>query len=155
MNPLEEARYVNAAHWTFIAVGGAIAIVALHTAWRCARAGSWPTVPGEILQSGLEDKTDDDSEGTTTTRYKPRLRYRYAVKGKTYMGDRVSFGFEWHGFQWTAQRVADRYPVGKRVRVHVSPADPEETSLETGVTLASIGALAGGIAMIVAGVVWK
>ena len=147
--------YVNAALWAFIVVGAAIAVTAVHTAWRCAKAASWPTVVGEILQSGLEDKTDDDSDGTTTRRYKPRLRYRYAVRGRTYMGGRVSFGFEWHQFQWTAQRVADRYPVGKRVRVHVSPADPEETSLESGITLASIGALAGGIAMIAAGVLWK
>ncbi len=150
-----EAGYGLAGRWTIVAVGVAIVIVACYTAWRCARASSWPTVPGEILQSGLEDHTVDDSEGTTTTRYKPRLRYRYAVKGKTYMGARVSFGFEWHGFQWTAQRVADRYPVGKRVRVHVSPADPAETSLESGITLASIGAFMGGIAMIAVGLLWK
>ena len=150
-----ETGYVNAAHWTFIAVGAGIVVVALHTAWRCARAGGWPTVAGEILQSGLEDQTVDDSEGTTTTRYKPRLRYRYAVKGKTYMGHRVSFGFEWHGFQWTAQRIADRYPVGKRVRVRVCPADPSETALESGITFATLGALACGIAMIAAGILWK
>ena len=152
---MDTAEYLRAIPWTFVVVGAGLAMVGVHTAWRCAKASSWPTVPGEILQSGLEDHTVDDSEGTTTTRYKPRLRYRYAVKGKTYMGHRVSFGFEWHGFAWTAQRVADRYRVGKRVRVHVSPADPSETSLESGVTFAAIGALAGGIAMIVAGVLWR
>jgi hypothetical protein len=150
-----DAGYRFAAHWAFVAIGVAIVIVACYTAWRCARAGSWPTVPGEILQSGLDDHTVDDSDGTTTTRYKPRLRYRYAVKGKTYMGDRVSFGYEWHGVQWTAQRVADRYPVGKRVRVRVSPADPTETSLESGVTFATICAFAGGIAIIALPFLWK
>jgi hypothetical protein len=138
-----------------VAVGIGVAIVALHAAWRCMRSGSWPTVLGEITGSGLEDQVVVDNESGESTRYKPRVRYRYEVKGKTYIGARVSFGFEWHGFAWTAQRVADRYPVGKRVRVHVCPTDPSETSLETGVTLASIGAFAGGIAIIAVAFLWR
>jgi hypothetical protein len=140
-----------------VAVGGAIIVVASYTAWRCARAGGWPTVPGEILRSGVEDQTIDDLDRSagSRTRYKPQLRYRYTVKGKTYVGDRVSFGYEWHGLEWTAQLVANRYPVGKRVRVHVSPSDASESSLESGITLATIGAFAGGIAMIAVGLFWK
>ena len=152
---MDTSGYGPAIHWALIAVGTAVAIVASDTAWRSARARSWPIVSGEIIHSGLEDQTIDDSDGTTTTRYKPQVRYRYAVKGKTYVGGRVSFGFEWHQFQWTAQRVSERYPEGKRVRVHVSPADPSEASLESGATLASIAALAGGIGLIVAGFLWK
>jgi Protein of unknown function (DUF3592) len=90
-----EAGYRFAAHWTFVALGIAIVIVAVHTAWRCARAGSWPTVVGEILQSGLEDHTVDDSDGTTTTRYKPRLRYRYAVNALAGGIALIAFGFLW------------------------------------------------------------
>jgi hypothetical protein len=150
-----ETSYQLMAHWTIVVVGLGIVLVACHNAWRCARSSSWPTVAGEVLQSGVDDHTTDDSDGTTKTQYKPRLRYRYTVKGRDYMGDRVSFGFEWHSFAWTAQRVADRYRVGKRVRVHVSPADPSEASLETGVTLATMGAFAGGVAMILVGFLWK
>ena len=95
--------------------------------------------PGEILRSGVEDQVIDDFDrgAGTRTRYKPQLRYRYAVKGKNYIGDRVSFGYEWHGLQWTAQLVANRYPAGKRVRVRVSPSDASESSLESGITFDS------------------
>ena len=152
-----EILHGREAHWTFIALGTGVIIVASYTAWRCLRAGGWPTVPGEIVRSGVEDQTVDDSDRDrgTYTRYKPQLRYRYTVKGKSYIGDRVSFGYEWHGSPWTAQLVANRYPVGKRVRVHVSPSDPSETSLESGITLATIGAFAGGLAFIAVGFFWK
>jgi len=147
--------YARTVHWTLVVVGGAIILVAGHNAWLCARAALWPTVAGEITRSGVDDQTIDDSDGNTRTRYKPGLRYRYAVKGKQYLGDRVSFGYEWHPFRWTAQRVADRYPPGRRVRVHVSPSDPSESSLESGVTLASVGAFAGGIAFIATAFLFK
>ena len=151
---MADPGYAQATRWTMVAVGICVVIVAAHTAWRCMRAGGWPTVPGEITRSGLEDQVVEDNEGGTRTRYKPGIRYRYTVKGRQYLGDRVSFGFEWHRFAWTAQRVADRYPAGKRVRVHVCPADPSEASLESGVTLAALGALAGGIAIIAVAFLW-
>ena len=150
-----EPGYALALHWAMVVGGIVVAASACYNAWRCMRAGSWPTVPGEVIHSDLEDVTTEDNEGGETTRYRPWVRYRYAVKDRNYLGRRVSFGYEWHWFEWTAQRVARRYPVGKRVRVHVSPADPEESSLESGVTFASAGALAGGIALIAAGFLWK
>ena len=152
-----EMLHGPAAHWTVVALGAGVVVVASYTAWRCARASGWPTVTGEILRSGVEDQVIDDFDrgAGTRTRYKPQLRYRYAVKGKNYIGDRVSFGYEWHGFQWTAQLVANRYPAGKRVRVRVSPSDASESSLESGITLATIGGFAGGIAMIAVGLFWK
>jgi hypothetical protein len=141
----------HAMEWGMIAVGLGMLIVATDTAWQCLRAGSWPTVPGEILHSHLEDQTIDDSDSGTRTRYKPWIRYRYTARGREFIGHRVSFGLEWHFFEWTAQRVADRFYVGRRVRVHVSPSDPSESSLEAGVTLPAILLFAGGLALIVAG----
>jgi hypothetical protein len=123
--------------------------IALYKGWRCWSAGSWPTVAGEVIHSDTEDQeSEPDGDGSTTTRYRAWVRYRYAVNGKTYIGRNVSRGFEWHWFAFTARWAAGRYPEGKRVRVHFRAADPADSTLETGVTLAAIIVLAAGIALI-------
>jgi len=138
-------------HGAAVVAGIVLCGIALHKGWRCLSAGSWPTVPGEVVHSDTEDQMTENNEGNTTTRYRAWVRYRYAVKGKEYIGRYVSLGFEWHWFEWTAKRVARRYPEGKRVRVHYRPSDPEECTIETGVTLAAMVVLAAGIALIVWG----
>jgi hypothetical protein len=138
-------------HTAAIVAGAAFSGIALHKGWRCWNAGSWPTVPGEIIHSEIEDQITRDTTDDTTVRYRPWVRYLYTVKGKQYYGRYVSLGFEWHWFEFTAKHVAGRYPVGKRVRVHYRPANPEECTIETGVTLAALIVLAAGIALIVWG----
>ncbi|HSW84283.1 MAG TPA: DUF3592 domain-containing protein [Usitatibacter sp.] len=136
-------------HGAAIVAGAALCAIALHKGWRCWIAGSWPTVPGEVIHSDTEDQeSEPDGDGSTTTRYRAWVRYRYEVKGKAYVGRNVSRGFEWHWLEWTAKLVARRYPESKRVRVRYRPADPEDSTLESGVTLASIVVLAAGIALI-------
>jgi hypothetical protein len=139
-------------HEAAIVGGVALMAIALYKCWRCWSAGSWPTVPGEVIHSDTEDQVTENNEGNTTTHYRAWVRYRYEVKGKEYVGHDVSFGFEWHWFEWTAKRVAGRYPEGKRVRVHYRRADPQESTIETGVTFASLAVLSGGIALVVWGV---
>ena len=139
-------------HAAAIAGGIVLIGIALFKCWRCWSAGVWPTVAGEVIQSDTDDKTTENNEGNETTHYRARVRYAYEVKGRKYVGHDVSFGFEWHWFKWTAQLVANRYPEGKRVRVHYRPADPQESTIETGVTLASVAVLAAGIALVAWGV---
>jgi hypothetical protein len=134
-------------------VGGIVLMgIALYKCWCCWSAGAWPAVPGEVIHSDTEDQTTVNNEGNATTHYRAWVRYAYEVKGRKYVGHDVSFGFQWHWFRWTAQRVANRYPEGKRVRVHYRVADPQDATIETGVTLASIAVLAAGIALVAWGV---
>lgn len=135
-------------HAAMIAAGSVLSAIALHKGWRCWSAASWPTAAGEIIHSDTEDEVTEDREGGATTRYRAWVRYRYAVAGRNYYGRRVSFGFEWHWFAWTARWIANRYPEGKRVRVHYRDADPEDSTLETGITLAAVLVLSAGIALI-------
>jgi hypothetical protein len=147
MSPSEFPTHAAAA-----VAGSVLCAIALHKAWRCWSAGSWPTVPGEVIHSDTEDQeSEPDGDGSTTIRYRPWVRYLYVVKGKQYYGARVSFGFEWHWIKWTAEWVAHRYPEGKRVRVRYRATNPEDSTIESGVTLASIIVLAAGIALIVWG----
>ena len=139
-------------HAAAVVAGGVLCGIALYKGWRCWSAGAWPTVPGEVIHSDTEDQeSEPDGDGSTTTRYRAWVRYRYQVNGKAYVGRHVSRGFEWHWFAWTARQVANRYPVGKRVRVHFRAADPADSTLETGVTLASILVLSAGIALMLWG----
>lgn len=135
-------------HAAAVVAGAVLCVIALYKGWLCWRAGTWPTVAGEIIHSDTEDRTTENNEGNTTTRYRAWVRYRYAVRGEQYYGRRVSFGFEWHWFEWTALRVARRYPEGRRVRVHYRAADPGDSALESGVTFASIVVFAAGTALI-------
>jgi hypothetical protein len=136
-------------HAAAIVAGVALCGIALHKGLRCWSAGAWPTVAGEVIHSDTEDQeSEEDGDGSTTTRYRAWVRYRYTVNGKAYVGRNVSRGFEWHWFAWTARRVANRYPEGKRVRVHYRAADPDDSTIESGVTFASILVLAAGIALI-------
>jgi len=135
-------------HHAAVAAGIVFCAIGLYKGWRCWNAASWPTVPGEIIHSDTEDQITEDTADTTTVRYRAWFRYLYTVKGQKYVGRYVSLGFEWHWFEWTAKRVAHRYPVGKRVRVHYRRANPEECTIETGVTLASMVLLVAGIALI-------
>ena len=136
-------------HAAAVAAGSVLCGIALYKGWRCWIAGTWPTVAGEVIHSDTEDQeSEPDGDGSTTTRYRAWVRYHYEVKGRKYVGRCVSLGFEWHWIKWTAQLVARRYPVGKRVRVHYRPTDPEQCTIETGMTLAAMVVLAAGIALV-------
>lgn len=84
-------------------------------AW--ASAG-WPTTEGTVVEMTTGQQT-----GT-------HVRYRYAVAGREYEGERVRFVEK----AWADNRkqVADRYPEGKRVTVAYDPARPESAVLEPG-----------------------
>ena len=53
--------------------------------------------------------------------------------GKQYEGERVSYGgLAVLGWQRIAERVQAKYPLGKRVNVHVCPSNPALAVLEAG-----------------------
>lgn len=100
-----------------------------------ARA-NWPTAPGRITGSvvAASEWTMRSRSGTRhRTVYTPQIQYEYAAGGRTYSGDRVSFGQSGSsGSQGFAQQVVDRYPLGREVSVHYNPSAPDESVLEAG-----------------------
>ncbi|GAB4402667.1 MAG: hypothetical protein OHK0048_20740 [Rhodoferax sp.] len=62
--------------------------------------------------------------------YSPVIRYRYTVKGREYVGDRIApGGLVDTSSQTHAVRWAQRFPPGSRVRVHYNPKSPAEAYL--------------------------
>jgi hypothetical protein len=93
----------------------------------------WPSVQGEILQSGIDEQID---RTTTTGRggrtYQPVIRYRYRVGGTDFEGQRVALGEYATADRADAEVVVQRYPVGGRVPVHHRPDAPATAVLEVG-----------------------
>lgn len=87
---------------------------------------SWPTVPGEIVESRLKEDTDPDS-----IRWSPQLSFRYEVGARSLTSSRIAASLFYEGREG-AQAIVDRYPVGRQVEVHYDPAAPEVAVLETG-----------------------
>ena len=141
--------------WEMMAVGTVMAAAGGYMIWRSAGTRSWPSVAGEVIDSHVEvsetEDLDDDNRSRTRTVYDPAVRYRYCVKGKEFVGERISIGIGGHSSEGAALRVVERYPAGARVRVFVSPADPSEAVLETGVKAGPILLLAIGIVGVVVG----
>lgn len=87
------------------------------------QAREWPSVPGRILHSRL---VRPEGGGSPL----PEILYEYQIRGERYLGSRISVSdgasFDWH----PAERYVENYPPGRRVRVHIDPADPAKAFLE-------------------------
>jgi hypothetical protein len=96
-------------------------------AWKIAQAKSWPTIPCEIVRSGV--KTKSDSDGDT---HRVDIHYRYEIAGEPLDGNRYSFfGGSSSGYR-EKRAIADRYQPGSRVTCFVNPADPTDAVLDRG-----------------------
>lgn len=102
-------------------IGGTIFVcVALWLRSRSRACRHWPSVPGQVLESRVDD--------AHLEMVKPVLRYRYEVAGTAYVGFRIAFS----GYG-TSRRALDDlikpYPVGRSVRVYYDPQDPASAVL--------------------------
>ena len=114
--------------WLFVLIGlGAMGAGAwnLFQSFRCTR---WPVTEGVITTA----KVTRSSSGKGGDTYGASIAYDYKVAGTFHTSTRLAFGAV-NSSRARAQAVLDRYPVGKKVRVHYAPGDPEEAVLETGV----------------------
>jgi hypothetical protein len=100
-------------------------------------SAAWPTTQGRIVDAKVvehvETRTDDDGDESTSTVYRPDIRYSYRVDGADHTADtwkgRVRYST---GSPKYAEGVVARYPVGQTVTVHYDPADPGMGVLEPG-----------------------
>jgi hypothetical protein len=96
---------------------------------RSRAALAWPSTAGRIVESRVEEKRLPGDR--PDVRFAPRIAYEYAVDGRTYRSEQITFA----GAFWTlapqgaAAKVA-RYPAGKDVTVYYNPRRPAESVLE-------------------------
>jgi len=94
---------------------------------KLSRVAAWPTVEGTITASAAIP----GCRGTTG--FSPALEYSYVVNDVHFQGKRLDLGMAVCDTQDNAARIAQRYPVGKHVTVHVNPSRPAEAVLEPAV----------------------
>lgn len=61
------------------------------------------------------------------------VKYRYAVDGKSYTGNRITASDNYQKTRSSANDVLKKYPVGGEVSVYYNPANPGSSVLKTGV----------------------
>lgn len=118
--------------------GGVIALFAALFQWQAAKKKSWPTAPGKIVESSVEefsgyDRDDDSSSGrqVVKTYYRSHLVYSYIANGITYHGNAANAGGQMTStMRGIAQKQADKYKPGQAVRVHFNPDNPVESVLD-------------------------
>jgi hypothetical protein len=109
----------------------ALYFLAFRNVRRSLSSRRWPAARGEITAAKIEEKTETDEDGDTSTRYEARVRYEYAVNGQRYEGDRITFGYEAGGSRSDHEKVLARYVPGQAVEVLYNPRKPQLAVLET------------------------
>lgn len=94
----------------------------------------WPSVDGEITGPGTFDVMTAwghyrGSRITTNILKGVHIPYKYTVAGREYSSERALLAEV--GSPEQAVELLEKYPLGKRVRVHYNPESPQEAVLET------------------------
>jgi len=114
----------------FLTVFGAVGVLeSLVDLIRARRSHEWHMMPAEIVESRVERRRGGHGSGT---RFVPVIRYRYAVNGTTYAGQRVQFARLETPSREDADRVVGDSPVGATVVVRVSPSNARLSVIQAG-----------------------
>ena len=94
---------------------------------RALRARRWQLTSATVLESEIEQIRDDSAEGGRT-RYRLRVRYRYAAGGQEFTGDRLSFfgANPRHSTKTLAAAHRNRIVRGDKIDVWYNPANPSQ-----------------------------
>ncbi|MBA3073552.1 MAG: DUF3592 domain-containing protein [Anaerolineae bacterium] len=114
----------------FVIFGIVLLIVWITSKKKAEASQKWPTVPGLILSSRVDIHTSTDSDGNTSTSYKPVVIYSYSIMGHDYTANRIAFGANAFSRKKSDSIIA-RYPANQQVIVHYNPEKLEDAVLET------------------------
>jgi hypothetical protein len=109
-----------------VATGVVLVVFGVYTRVQSLRSRSWPTVTGVITESYVSTSRRSRSSERSETAH---IRYRYAVNGKTYDSDTISYA---KGFFDGASTQVSHYPQGSTVPVYYDPRDPASAVLDPG-----------------------
>jgi hypothetical protein len=107
-------------------ITGAFLAFAVGSLWKHHYAAThYAATQGVVLTSKLNYSSGDEG-GTTVA---PKVRYRYAVAGNKYLGDRYDFAEVSSSDGSYARRVVAENPAGKAVTVYYNPDKPADAIL--------------------------
>jgi len=81
-----------------------------------------------VIESQISDSVPDSTIRNKLFENMPRVRYAFAANGRSFVGERISFGDDTGGAN--TQATLARYPVGREVTVYFDPDDPGDSVLE-------------------------
>ena len=113
---------------SMLLLGALLAGIGLFAMQRHRAAAGWPQAAATIEASSVV--AERHFEGKLF--FRPVIRYRYAAPGGNYVGDKLATTSRLYPKEATAQRIADRYPLGTTVMARYNPDDPAEAVLERG-----------------------
>lgn len=96
----------------------------------------WPSVEGTVTSSGVQHLPRSDNADV----YYPRVEYSYRVGEVLHSSRRIAFGGSARSTEEEARAWAERYSVGKVVRVYYDPGAPYSSVLEPGASYEAWGA---------------
>jgi hypothetical protein len=93
-----------------------------------AEARTWPSVQGQIEESRIEMRRTGGRR--PHNEYDPIVSYAYDVAGQTYRNDDIAVaGALSSSSRSSVEDTLRDYPVGAKVQVFYSPADPSRSAL--------------------------
>jgi hypothetical protein len=97
---------------------------------------NWPTAPGRISAAEVVEEQEtsrDNGHETTSTYYRPDIRFAYTVGGREFHSSRWEWGWtRLYGSEKRPRQVIEKYKPGTPVAVHYDSKDPENAVLEPG-----------------------
>jgi hypothetical protein len=122
----------GSAEWVSALLGIGLVVVVFSigctgVVWQACR---WPTTRGRVVSTGVRSFEFSSGEGSSSTRYKPNVVYRYEVNSQQYSGDKVNYDLLASGMSESyAQKIAAQYQVGQEVTVYYNPKNPADSML--------------------------
>ncbi len=113
----------------FVVVGALMSYYNGRAVLQGRASAGWPSAEGRVIMSSVNSRS---SRTKSIRKYTARVVYSYAVDGRKFNGDRVTFCDGADCDHDSAYGVTNRYPVGRRVTVRYKPGNPKECVLEPG-----------------------
>ncbi|MBF0185239.1 MAG: DUF3592 domain-containing protein [Magnetococcales bacterium] len=112
-------------------IGIVLCLTGLYPFSQTIQSQNWLLVEGKIFSSGYI-KSDNQQTDRMQFFYQTAVKYEYVLDRQRYLGERVEFGLTDQSFffQEFAEKILQRYPLGKPVRVYVNPQQANEAVLE-------------------------
>jgi len=134
----------------FLGVGVYLIIRYRRDRKKVVQSQNWPSVPGRVVESRIDENRSTDSEGEVSISYRPYVRYEYQVGGETFASDKLYIGLaNYSSNRQNAQQTVSQYPVGAVVNVFYNPEDPRDVVLQQ--KTGGSAALVVGIILLVIG----
>ena len=120
-----------------------------------AASSKWPSIEGTVKKCEPV-RSSSMKKNSTAVVYHAKVYYAFSIDGRTYTGNRYSYGEPTQGSYSSAERARRQFPEGDAIKVYYDPDDPRESVLQAGINWSKsvgwmfVGTILVGITSLVA-----